>query len=82
MSTTPKLWLGLAALLIASFGVMLWLGVDLHQTAPPIPERVVSANKQVVYTRADIERGRQVWQSVGGQQLGSIWGHGALIQIK
>ena len=79
MSTTRKLWLGLAALLIASFGVMLWLGVDLHQTAPPIPERVVSANKQVVYTRADIERGRQVWQSVGGQQLGSIWGHGALI---
>ncbi len=79
MSTTRKLWLGLAALLIASFGVMLWLGVDLHQTAPPIPERIVSSSKQVVYTRADIERGRQVWQSVGGQQLGSIWGHGALI---
>ena len=77
MSTTKKLWLGLAALLIASFGVMLWLGADLHQTAPPIPNRVVAANGQVLYTRADIERGRQVWQSTGGQQLGSIWGHGA-----
>ena len=34
---------------------------------------------QTIFTRADIEAGRQVWQSFGGQQLGSIWGHGALI---
>ena len=79
MSTTKRLWLGLAALLIASFGVMLWLGFDLHQTAPPMPDRVVSKSGHVVYTRADIEKGRQVWQSIGGQQLGSIWGHGALV---
>lgn len=79
MSTTKKLWLGLAALLIASFAVMLWLGADLHQTAPPIPKRVVAANGQVLYTQADIDKGRQVWQTTGGQQLGSIWGHGALI---
>ncbi|QIL20303.1 nitric-oxide reductase large subunit [Thermomonas sp. HDW16] len=79
MSTTKRLWLGLAALLIASFGVMLWLGFELHQTAPPMPERVITRNGQVVYTRADIEKGRQVWQSTGGQQLGSIWGHGALV---
>ena len=79
MSTTKRLWLGLAALLIASFGVMLWLGFELHQTAPPMPERVVARSGNVVYTRADIEKGRQVWQSIGGQQLGSIWGHGALV---
>ena len=79
MSTTKRLWLGLAALLIASFSVMLWLGFDLYQTAPPMPERVVTRSGQVVYTRADIEKGRQVWQSIGGQQLGSIWGHGALV---
>ena len=79
MSTTKKLWLGLASLLIASFAVMLWLGADLHQTAPPIPKRVVAANGQVLYTQADIDKGRQVWQTTGGQQLGSIWGHGALI---
>ena len=79
MSTTKRLWLGLAALLIASFAVMAWLGVDLIHTAPPIPNRVVAANGQVLYTKADIDRGRQVWQSIGGQQLGSIWGHGALL---
>ncbi|MFN4162615.1 MAG: nitric-oxide reductase large subunit, partial [Stenotrophomonas sp.] len=79
MSITKRLWLGLGALLAASFAVMLWLGVDLVHTAPPIPARVVAASGQTLYTRADIERGRRVWQSIGGQQLGSIWGHGALV---
>ncbi len=79
MSITKRLWLGLGALLVASFAVMLWLGVNLVHTAPPIPQRVVAASGQTLYTRADIERGRQVWQSIGGQQLGSIWGHGALV---
>ena len=79
MSTTKRLWLGLAALLIASFAVMLWLGTELIQTKPPIPARVVTSSGQVLYTRDDIQKGQQVWQSIGGQQLGSIWGHGALV---
>ncbi|MGH8085363.1 MAG: nitric-oxide reductase large subunit [Lysobacter sp.] len=79
MDTTRRLWVGLGALLIVSFGIMLWIGRDIHQTAPPIPERVVSESGQVLYTRADIDTGRQVWQSIGGHQNGSIWGHGALL---
>jgi len=79
MDTTRRLWLGLAALLIASFGVLLWMGRDMHQQAPPLPGRVVTESGHAVYTRGDMERGRQVWQSIGGQQLGSIWGHGALV---
>ncbi|GAB3374031.1 nitric-oxide reductase large subunit [Lysobacter rhizosphaerae] len=79
MSSTRKLWLGLAALLIVSFGVLLWAGTEIFRTAPPVPERVVSESGQVIYTKADIERGRQVWQSMGGMQLGSIWGHGAYV---
>ena len=79
MDTTRRLWLGLATLLIVSFGVLLWMGRDMHQQAPPLPGRVVTESGRVVYTRADMERGRQVWQSMGGQQLGSIWGHGALV---
>jgi len=44
-----------------------------------MPERVVAEDGRVLYTRADIERGRQVWQSMGGMQLGSIWGHGGYV---
>ena len=79
MDTTRKLWIGLAALLIAGFGVLLWMGGEIHRQAPPLPEQVVSEDGSVLYTRADLELGRQVWQSVGGQQLGSVWGHGALV---
>ncbi len=79
MSSTRKLWLALATLLVASFAVLLWAGSEIFRAAPPMPERVVAENGQVVYTRADIEQGRQVWQSFGGMQLGSIWGHGAYV---
>jgi nitric oxide reductase subunit B len=79
MSTTRKLWLGLAALLLASFSVLLWTGTQIHRVAPPMPERVLASDGTVVFTRADIETGRQVWQSMGGMQLGSIWGHGAYV---
>jgi len=79
MSTTSRLWIALGCLLTATFAVLLWMGREIYHDAPPLPERVVAANGQVLYTRAEIESGRQVWQSIGGQQLGSIWGHGALI---
>jgi nitric oxide reductase subunit B len=79
MDSTRKLWMGLAALLIASFAVLLWSGGQIRDNAAPMPERVLSDDGGVVYTRANIERGRQVWQSMGGMQLGSIWGHGAYV---
>ncbi|HMB55938.1 MAG TPA: nitric-oxide reductase large subunit [Arenimonas sp.] len=79
MSQTRKLWLCLAALLATTFAVLLWMGGEIHRQAPPMPERVVTASGTTLYTRADIETGRMVWQSFGGQQLGSIWGHGALV---
>lgn len=79
MSTTGRLWLGLCTLLIVGFGVLLWMGTEIHRQAPPMPQAVVTERGDIVYTRTDIELGRQVWQSIGGQQLGSIWGHGALV---
>jgi nitric oxide reductase subunit B len=38
---------------------------------------VVTEGGALLMTRDDILRGQQVWQSMGGQQVGSIWGHGA-----
>ncbi|MGE0113394.1 MAG: nitric-oxide reductase large subunit [Steroidobacteraceae bacterium] len=79
MASTKRLWIGLGLLLTVTFAVLLWMGREVYWHAPPLPEKVVSTSGQVLYTRADMETGRQVWQSIGGQQLGSIWGHGALI---
>ena len=79
MSTTRRLWIALGLLLSSTFAVLLWMGNEIHRQAPPLPEKVVAASGDVLFTRADFEQGRQVWQSFGGQQLGSIWGHGALV---
>jgi len=79
MDATKKLWLGLGTLLVVSFAVLLWAGTEIFRAAPPMPERVVAEDGRELYTRADIERGRQVWQSMGGMQLGSIWGHGGYV---
>ena len=66
-------------MLAVSFSVLLWVGHVLHQQAPPLPTAVLTGNGQTLYTKADMELGRQVWQSIGGQPLGSIWGHRALL---
>jgi nitric oxide reductase subunit B len=79
MSTHRKLWIGLAALLAVSFSALLWVGSEIHRVMPPIPTAVVTEKGATVLTRADIQKGRQVWQSIGGQQLGSIWGHGSYV---
>lgn len=79
MNNTKKLWTTLAVMLAVSFGVLLWTGEHIYQQAPPVPERLVTTEGEVVYTRDEIERGRIVWQSIGGMQLGSIWGHGGYV---
>ena len=41
------------------------------------PQTVVAADEQRLFGRDDILDGQTAWQSVGGMQLGSVWGHGA-----
>src|SRR5690606_7628322 len=79
MDTTKRLWWGLGALLTVTFAIMLWMGREIHQQAPPLPTAIVTESGQTVFTKEELETGRVVWQSFGGQQIGSIWGHGALL---
>lgn len=79
MTNVKKLWLFLALLLFVSFGVLIWSGNQIYQKAPPMPDKVVSTQGELIYSRDEIQRGRQVWQSFGGMQLGSIWGHGGYV---
>jgi nitric oxide reductase subunit B len=79
MDNTRKLWITLGTMLVIAFSVLLFMGGEIYRKAPPMPNKVVGANGATLFDRADIERGRQVWQSLGGMQLGSIWGHGAYV---
>jgi nitric oxide reductase subunit B len=77
MTSHRKLWWLLGTSLFAAFFILGFYGREVYRQAPPVPERVVTTDGAVVFTRDDILTGQQVWQSTGGQQLGSIWGHGA-----
>ncbi len=79
MHTVRRLWIFLAAIVVASFVGLGFIGQQIWVHRPPIPAAVVAQGGEALFTAADIQRGRQVWQSMGGQQLGSIWGHGAYL---
>ena len=77
--TTKRLWIVLALIMATSFAVLGLMGREIHRQAPPIPDRVVSASGEVLLTRQDIQDGQLAWQSMGGQQVGSVWGHGGYV---
>ncbi|QIG88227.1 nitric-oxide reductase large subunit [Chryseobacterium sp. POL2] len=77
--TPKKLWGWLAFVIIASFAVLIFYGVDIYRKVPPVPEKVVTTDGTLLYTGQDVKDGQNVWQSIGGQTVGSIWGHGAYI---
>lgn len=72
-----KLWFGFIAVMVISFGVLGYFGIEIYHQAPPIPDKVVTADGTVLFTGQDIKDGQNIWQSIGGQELGSVWGHGA-----
>jgi nitric oxide reductase subunit B len=75
--TTKKLWIGFLAVMTISFAVLLFFGYEIYKQAPPIPEKVVTADGTILFTGQDIKDGQNVWQSMGGQEMGTVWGHGA-----
>ena len=74
-----KLWIAFAAVLVISFAILGWIGTRIYQEMPPIPDRVISTDGSVVIADGDIGRGQNVWQSMGGMEVGSIWGHGSYV---
>ena len=74
-----RLWTIFAISMLIMFSLLLYVGSQIYRAAPPIPASVQTASGQTIYTRADIERGLNVWQSMGGMQQGSIWGHGSYV---
>ncbi len=72
-----SLWIGLTIIVVASFAALLHYGREIYQVAPPIPEVVETTGGDLLFPGEDVLHGQDVWRSVGGQELGSIWGHGA-----
>ena len=66
-----RLWIALTLVLVASFTVLGVAGYRGIQSAPPIPGRVIGASGEVLFDHDTIQSGQGVWQSIGGQEVGS-----------
>jgi nitric oxide reductase subunit B len=74
-----RLWIIFGASMAIMFGILLYFGAQIYHTKPPMPSAVRTASGQILYTNKEIQRGQEVWQSIGGMQQGSIWGHGGYV---
>ncbi|SFW20091.1 nitric-oxide reductase large subunit [Cellulophaga fucicola] len=75
-----KIWIAFTSVVVLSFIVLIWVGTEVYQTQPPIPEQViVKETGEIFYTKADIQIGQNVWESIGGMEVGSVWGHGSYV---
>ncbi|MEZ5562201.1 MAG: nitric-oxide reductase large subunit [Gammaproteobacteria bacterium] len=79
MRSSRLVWQILAVVFFLSFAALGWTGREIYLAAPPIPDKVIGHDGSVILEGADIRRGQQVWLAAGGQQLGSVWGHGGYV---
>jgi nitric oxide reductase subunit B len=79
MNHHRKLWIIFAVVIVVSFAILGGFGREIYRQAPPVPERVVTETGVLLFTGEDIRDGQNVWQSTGGHELGSVWGHGAYL---
>ena len=79
MHATRKLWTWLAIICVFSFAALGWVGREIYLQAPPIPVTVISHDGSSLFKGDQITYGQQAWLSAGGQQLGTVWGHGSYV---
>lgn len=77
--TEKRLWWILTLGMIIMFATLLFFGREIYHKKPPIPASYQTPGGGVIFSRSDIQRGQNVWQSLGGMQQGSVWGHGSYL---
>jgi nitric oxide reductase subunit B len=74
-----KLWIALTIVIVGSLLVLGGVGYRMISQAPPIPTKVITTDGRVLFEGQTIQDGQNVWQSIGGQEIGTVWGHGAYV---
>lgn len=74
-----KLWILFVAVFVGSFIILGWIGTEIFRQVPPIPDSVVSTDGRTMIGPGEVLDGQNVWQAMGGMQVGSIWGHGSYV---
>ncbi|MGV3608285.1 MAG: nitric-oxide reductase large subunit [Planctomycetaceae bacterium] len=74
-----RLWIGFSVVMLLSFLVLGWIGTRIYQEKPPIPSKVLVQDGTVLVAEGEVVEGQNVWQSLGGMEVGSVWGHGSYV---
>jgi nitric oxide reductase subunit B len=74
-----RLWIAFVLVMAVSFLVLGWIGARIYQEMPPIPTKVVTTEGAVLIDEGEISAGQNVWQTLGGMEVGSVWGHGSYV---
>src|SRR5262245_43426196 len=74
-----RLWIVLGIVVVFGFTVLGWIGTRIYQEMPPIPDRVVTSDGRQIVGPGDVMSGQGVWQTMGGMEVGSVWGHGSYV---
>lgn len=54
-----KYWISFSIVIVVSFAGLIYLGSEIYQVAPPIPERVITTDGEVVFTGA----ANKIWKN-------------------
>ena len=76
MSTKTLKTAAIVCFIVAMGGLLLG-GLFANREAPPYPGRVTRPDGNVLFTKADILAGQDVYQRYGLMDHGSVWGHGS-----
>jgi len=74
-----RYWILLISVMVVSFAVLGWVGLRIRAGAPPLAHRVATLDGRDVFEPGDIPAGQNVWQAMGGMEMGSVWGHGSYV---
>jgi len=76
MSIERLKWAAIICFFVALGGLLIG-GVFAKREAPPYPGTVTGPDGAVLFTKADILAGQDVYQRYGLMDHGSVWGHGS-----
>ena len=76
MSLNTLKWAAILCFVVA-MAVLLGGGIVMKKDLPPYPGKVVGPDGKVLFEKANIIEGQNVYQQYGLMDQGAVWGHGS-----
>ena len=71
MQPTRRLWGWLGLVFLLSFAALGWMGREIYLAAPPIPDAVVTASGEALFSAGQVELGDIITGDAGQRGAGS-----------